>query len=257
MSQNFKLYSQYYDLLYRDKAYQAEADYLHQLIKQYRPQSVEVLELGSGTGKHAHLLAKLGYHTLGLERSAEMVDIANQTQTENVAFKVADITDFELNRSFDVALSLFHVISYLTDNDSLINTFKNVYRHLNQGGLFIFDVWHSPAVNFQVPEKRSKTLQDEHIHVTRHAEPVIDREQNIVEVNYEITVEDLKSGQKTTFGENHPMRHFSKPEIELLAYATGFEVLHAEEFLSKAPSSVETWGVCYILRKKQDESYSS
>lgn len=249
MSQNFKLYSQYYDLLYQDKAYQAETDYLHQLINQYRPNSASILELGSGTGKHANLLASKGYNTFGLERSAEMVAIANKTKAENITFKVADITDFQINQSFDVALSLFHVISYLTDNQSLISTFKNVHHHLNEKSLFIFDVWHSSAVNFQVPEKRTKTLQNEQIHVTRHANPIINAEQNIVEVNYTIEVEDLKDGTTTNISESHPMRHFSKPEIELLAYATGFEVIHSEEFLSKAIPSVQTWGVCYILRK--------
>ncbi|WP_293789525.1 class I SAM-dependent methyltransferase [uncultured Pedobacter sp.] len=249
MNQNFNLYSQYYDLLYQDKDYGAEADYLHQLINRYRPKSTSILELGSGTGKHANLLAEKNYNILGLERSAEMVEIANRTKTKNVDFKIADITEFQTNQSFDVAVSLFHVISYLTDNQSLINTFKNVHRHLNENGLFIFDVWHSSAVNFQVPEKRTKTLQNEVIQVTRHANPIIDTEQNIVEVNYTIKVKDLEDGTTFHIEESHPMRHFSKPEIELLAYATGFEVIHKEEFLTKAIPSAETWGVCYILKK--------
>ncbi|SDG41960.1 Methyltransferase domain-containing protein [Pedobacter terrae] len=249
MSQNFKLYSQYYDLLYQDKDYQAEVDYLHQLINQYCPNNISILELGSGTGKHANLLVNKGYNMYGLERSAEMVAIANRAKAENITFKVADITDFQINQSFDVALSLFHVISYLVDNQSLISTFQNVHRHLNEKGLFIFDVWHSSAVNFQVPEKRTKTLQNEIIHVTRHANPIINTEQNIVEVNYSIEVKDLKDGKITNIDESHPMRYFSRPEIELLAYATGFEVIHSEEFLSKTIPSVETWGVCYILKK--------
>lgn len=249
MNQNFKLYSQYYDLLYQDKDYLTEANYLHQLINQYRPESTCILELGSGTGKHANLLEGKGYRICGLERSAEMVAIANKNKAKNVDFKMADITKFQINYSFDVALSLFHVISYLTDNHSLISTFKNVNRHLNEKGLFIFDVWHSSAVNFQVPEQRTKTLQNEQIHVTRHANPIINAEQNIVEVNYTVEVNDLKDGTTTNISESHPMRHFSKSEIELLAYATGFEVIHSEEFLSKAIPSVQTWGVCYILRK--------
>ncbi len=249
MSQNFKLYSQYYDLLYQDKDYQAEVHYIDQLIHQYRTKSTRILELGSGTGKHANLLAAKSYSIVGLERSAEMVAIADKTKAEKVNFKIADITNFQISQSFDVAISLFHVISYLTNNESLINTFKNVHRHLNEKGLFIFDVWHSSAVNFQVPEKRTKTLQNEIIQVTRHANPIINTEQNIVEVNYSIEVKDLKDGTITNIDESHPMRHFSRPEIELLAYATGFEVIHSEEFLSKAIPSVETWGVCYILKK--------
>jgi SAM-dependent methyltransferase len=249
MSKNFNLYSQYYDLLYQDKDYVSETEYVDQLIKRYHPESKEVIELGSGTGKHANLLAEKGYHILGIERSTEMVNIAEQTRNNDVHFQVANITDFEISKYFDIALSLFHVISYLTSNQDLIHTFQNVHRHLNNGGLFIFDVWHSPAVYAQVPEKRTKKLQDDNITVIRYANPIIYSEQNIVEVNYDIEVEDLSVGTKTSFKEKHPMRHFSKVEMELVAYATHFEILHSEEFLTQTVPSGDTWGVCYILRK--------
>ncbi|GGG96956.1 class I SAM-dependent DNA methyltransferase [Pedobacter zeae] len=250
MSQNFKHYSQYYDLLYKDKDYQSETDYLTFLISSYLPTAKNIIELGSGTGKHAKLLAEKGYEVLGLERSSEMVEIANRTVNEGVSFKIADVSNFEQEQSFDVALSIFHVISYLTENEDLINTFNQVKKHLNTDGLFIFDVWHSPAVHAQIPEKRVKRLKNSDVEIIRYATPVIDAERNIVEVNYLIEARNLHNGQISTVEEKHPMRHFGKPEIELLAYATGFKLLHCEEFLSKVPPSDETWGVCYVLRKK-------
>lgn len=249
MSQNFKLYSQYYDLLYSDKDYAAETDYLVNLINLYGSQGNKIIELGSGTGKHANLLAEKGYQVLGIERSAEMVEIADQAKKAGVNFQIADITEFKTDISFDIALSLFHVISYLTNNENLIKTFKNVHHCLNKDGLFIFDVWHSASVNFQVPERRTKILKNKNIAVKRNAIPVLYPEANVVEVNYDIAVENLRDGSTQSFKEQHPMRHFSRPEIELLAYATGFELIHNEEFLSKAPASIETWGVCYILKK--------
>lgn len=248
--ENFKLYSQYYDLLYEDKDYLAEVEYVDQLIKAYKPNSKSILELGAGTGKHAFLLAEKGYQILGVERSADMVAIANKEQNENVSFDVADITNFNLNKSFDVATSLFHVISYLTDNKSLIQTFKNVNLHLNEDGLFIFDVWHSSAVHHQIPEKRTKKLQNDTIEVLRKANPIIYSELNVVEVDYAITITNLQNQLVDQIHEKHPMRHFSKPEIEILAYATGFEVLHSEAFLTKENPSIHTWGVSYILKKK-------
>lgn len=249
MPKNFNLYSQYYDLLYQDKDYALETQYIEKLIKHYRPLSTSILELGSGTGKHANLFSKGGYHVFGIERSAEMVDIANRNKFDNVRFKLADISTFAVDEQFDVALSLFHVISYLTSSENLINTFQNVHKHLDRNGLFIFDVWHSPAVHALVPEKRIKQLSDENISVIRNANPTIYTERNVIEVNYDIKVTDLKSGTKNTFTEKHPMRHFSRPEIELLAYATKFEILHSEEFLTQADPSENTWGVCYILKK--------
>lgn len=249
MADNFKLYSQYYDLLYQDKDYAGEAAYVTELIHTYSPHAKKVIELGSGTGKHAFLLANKGFNILGLERSGEMVEIANQHHNDKVKFLVQDITNFKLNEKFDVALSLFHVISYLTDNKSLIQTFENVNQHLNNGGLFIFDVWHSPAVHYQVPEKRTRKLRNDKIEVNRNANPVSYPELNIVEVNYDITITNLNEQTSSQIHEKHPMRHFSQPEIEILAYATGFELVRSEEFQSKSAPSNQTWGVCYILKK--------
>lgn len=249
MSENFNLYSQYYDLLYLDKNYQAETNYVVALIEKYSPNSKSILELGSGTGKHAYLLAEAGYQILGIERSVDMVEIANQKKNEKVKFQIADITNFKTDQTFDVATSLFHVISYLTTNESLIATFNNVKTHLNKNGLFIFDVWYSPAVYHQIPEKRSKILSNDTIEVLRKANPIIYSNLNVVEVDYDITITNLADGSVEEIQEKHPMRHFSTPEIEILAYATGFELLHAEAYLTKDKPSENTWGVCYILKK--------
>ncbi len=56
MSKTFDLYSEYYDLLYKDKNYKKEADYIASLIKTNAPHTKSILELGCGTGKHASLL---------------------------------------------------------------------------------------------------------------------------------------------------------------------------------------------------------
>lgn len=249
--QNFNLYSQYYDLLYSEKDYKAEAAYVVDLIKKHNPNANSILELGSGTGKHARLFEECGYHVLGIERSSEMVAIALKQKKSNVKYQVSDISNFVAQEKFEVALSLFHVISYLTVNEKLIETFQNVWQHLQANGLFIFDVWHSPAVYHQRPENRTKKLTGVDVEVFRKAIPQIDTENNVVLVNYDIQIRDLKTDQVTTFTEKHPMRYFSFPEMELLARLTGFEVIATEEFFTKKTPSTATWGVCYILRKQK------
>jgi hypothetical protein len=85
--------------------------------------------------------------------------------------------------------------------------------------------------------------------ITRLAEPVIYPNENRVDVNYTIFAQDAASGACQTFTENHPMRHFSLPELDLLASVTGFERLCAEAFLTGEAPGEETWGVCLVLRR--------
>jgi len=248
MTENFNIYSKYYDLLYQNKDYFAEANYISDCIKNNSPEAKTILELGSGTGGHGLFLKKLGYDIYGIERSKMMVKIAMQN---GFPCDCADIIEFKLENKFNVVIALFHVISYITDNKSIIKVFRNAANHLSSGGLFIFDIWYSPAVYSQKPETRIKKVENDLISVIRIAEPVMQVSENIVEVIYSILVKDKKLNVWTEIQENHPMRHFSIPEIRLLASQTGFEIINIEEFLTKLPPSIDTWGVNFILKKHE------
>jgi len=73
----FNKYSRYYNLLYRDKDYAGEADYVHELIRKYSPDAKSLLDLGCGTGRHAFPLAKKGYSVTGVDISEEMLAVAS------------------------------------------------------------------------------------------------------------------------------------------------------------------------------------
>lgn len=247
MDNNFNLYSKYYDLLYRSKDYQAESNYISDCIKNYSPNAKTILEFGSGTGGHGLILQKEGYDIFGLERSNQMVE---EAKLRGFPCEQADITNFKIDRKFDAVISLFHVISYINDNASLENVFRNASKCLNIDGLFIFDVWYTPAVYHQKPENRIIKVESQDISVIRIAKPEIHSGKNVVDVNYTILVKDKSTMSWIEIQEKHPMRHFSIPEIGLLAAFTGFELLKAEEFLTGNQPSENTWGCCFLLRKK-------
>ena len=243
----FNAYSLYYDLLYKDKDYASEVAYIQNILKQHKIFSGDILELGSGTGKHGRLLAKYGYKVHGIERSSEM---ASQALTnEGFSCQVGDICTINLKNKYDAVLSLFHVISYQIDNKSVHAVFERTSEHLRSGGLFIFDVWYSPAVLTQRPSIRIKRLTNGNSEIIRIAEPTVCPNTNTVDVNYTIIINETPHGTINKLFENHPMRHFSLPEIDFLCETHGFQRVRAEEFLTCATPSEETWGVCIILRK--------
>lgn len=240
-----KQYSKYYNLLYADKDYNKEVDYVAALLRKVQPGARTLLEYGSGTGGHGVLLNQKGYHVFGIERSTEMAAVA---RTRGLKCEVADIAEFSLSEKFDACISLFHVISYINDNDQLIRVFANTKQHLKPGGHFIFDVWFTPAVLHQVPETRVKKMEDDEIEVLRIATPDIDPLKNVVGVHYHIIQKDKRTGKYTELRELHNMRHFSVPEIDLIARQTGFKLTGSEEFLTGNKPSENTWGVSFILQ---------
>jgi SAM-dependent methyltransferase len=243
----FNTYSRYYDLLYQDKNYIAEVDYIQGLLTRQGIAQGSLLEFGSGTGIHGGMRAARGYHVHGIERSAEM--LARAIVTEGFSCQKDDICEVRLGRTFDAVLALFHVISYQITNADLVAVFTTAREHLKPGGVFIFDFWFSPAVYSQQPSVRVKRIEGKQLEITRIAEPEIYPNENRVDVNYTIFARDLLSGAIEMTSETHPMRHLSLPEIDLIASVSGFERIITEEFLSGKPAGEDTWGACVTLKR--------
>jgi SAM-dependent methyltransferase len=253
----FQRYSHYYDLLYRDKDYEAEVDYVARTLRSVAPNVRHLLEFGSGTGRHGRLLAALGFDIVGIERSETMVAEARRDAPTGSQLggrfncMHGDIRIVNLQSAFDAVISLLHVVSYQTCNLDLIATFTNAARHLNEGGIFFFDVWHGPAVLCERPSVRVKRVEDENTRLTRIAEPKLDVNAGVVTVSYTILAESKRDGSVTTFEEDHHMRYLFPSEIRFLAHQSGFSMLQTEEFLTGEPPSEKSWGVAYLLKKQR------
>jgi SAM-dependent methyltransferase len=252
----FDAYSQYYDLLYRDKNYRSETEYIDKLIRAYAPQTKTILELGSGTGTHAMQLSHLGYNIHGIDQSPAMLEIANsklQTSTRSlkgrVQFEMADIRNFNGKIIYDAAISLFHVMSYMQTQQDLLAAMQTAKKNIKQHGIFIFDCWHGPAVMEDKPISRTKLFENEGLHITRTSFPEHIPEKNSVTVNFSILVRNKITGETTKLKETHAMRYLFQEEIRELAFQSGFALLSEEEWMSGHPLSDKTWNACYILRR--------
>lgn len=245
----FGEYGDYFDLLYADKDYKSEADYVGEILSRLGVVSGSILEFGSGTGRHGRMLARAGYHVLGVDRSAAMVRLANSGETvSGFGCREGDIRSVRIDRQFDAVTALFHVLSYQVTNSDLLKVFRNARAHLVAGGIFVFDFWYGPAVHALKPSVREKQIEGDRMLVTRISKPVWDVQRNQVDVYFDIRVEDKNSHVVREFTEIHPMRYFSLPELDLLAEWTGFRREIAEEFLTREAPSDQTWGVCVALR---------
>jgi SAM-dependent methyltransferase len=244
----FNLYSQYYDLIYESKDYCSEANVVYNKIGLRAP---SLLDLGCGSGGHAKILSDLGCSITGIDKSKSMIDIANGKFIPNFTATVANIENFELNKKYDAAISIFHVMSYLTSNESILNCLNCVKEHLKTGGVFVFDFWFAPAVYHQGFDRRIKTFENNKIKVTRESSTVLDISKNIGTVSFDILVESkIDEKQKQKIVEQHPMRFYSIPEIENFAIQMGYDVIDFFDLHSNKKPSLSTWAITVKLIKK-------
>ena len=249
MSENFNRYSQYYDLLYATKPYKAEADYVLDHVEKMRPVSPALLELGSGTGNHAQHFAARGFAVTGVERSELMGKLSLAKNIPMFEHVHSDMTSFSIDKKFDLAVSLFHSICYLTSNEQLIKCFRNVREHLNPDGIFCFDFWYGPAVLQDVQSTRERVVENEGMRINRRSKTEMFTERNVAVVHYEMDVFDGQANHLEQIRESHPMRYLSIPEVDLICAQTGFRLVTAETFMTGGTPDSNTWNVLSILQR--------
>ena len=116
---------------------------------------------------------------------------------------------------------LFHVISYQTSNADLQAAFATVAAHLNPKGIVLFDFWYGPAVLTHPPVPGTKNFEDENWQISRAANPVMQPNDNVVDVHYEIATMEKATSQRQRFSEIHRMRYLFKPELDLFLEQAG------------------------------------
>jgi len=257
MSGVFGDYSRYYSLLNRDKDYQGEVDYILRLVEQYATlPGRSLLDLGCGTGGHDFFLAAQDYAVTGVDRSPAMLAEANRRLAEwdgpdaAPEFLEGDITRLQLARKFPLVLSLFHVLSYQVSDTALAAAIATAATHLEEGGLFIFDFWYGPAVLAESPEVRIREAEDEIMHISRRADPVMHPERHSVDVNFTVQITRKADGLSEVLKETHEMRYLFLPEVEIVLAAAGMRLLDAKEWRTGAQPSAATWSVCVVARRE-------
>ncbi len=140
----YKKIARYYDLIYHNKDYEVETLQLMKIIKDnIANDGQKLLDIGCGTGSHIVHLSNQ-YDCLGMDINKEMLDIAKE-KNPDVNLVQGDMTSFDLKEQFDVIISMFGTVGYCETIEILEKTFENVYRHLNPGGVFIFEPWLTPS----------------------------------------------------------------------------------------------------------------
>lgn len=224
----FNLVADHYDDLMACVPYTYWVKYIEEILDRLEYDPVTVLDLACGTGNVSELLANKGYEVAGVDIAPKMIDVAKSKKSD-VEYYVQDMSELDFNgRKFDLAISLFDSLNYVTDPDKLAVAIKRVGEHLVDGGIFIFDVntIYALAHHFfdqanLAPDHYPKYIwNSEYDHSTR-----ICRVKMVFEV--------MEDGERREFNEVHVQRGHSLEELTQWLLDAGFEVLnvyHAYKF---------------------------
>ena len=132
-----------YDRLTDDVDYGAVVDFYREILNKEGLQPRTAVDLACGTGSVALLLAQQGMQVTAVDMSEEMLCVASEKaqKLENPPMFVCQkLQELSLPKGVDLAVCALDSIDYITDPVDCKEAIHRVYRALNPGGCFIFDV---------------------------------------------------------------------------------------------------------------------
>lgn len=132
-----------YDRLTGDVDYEATVEFYMQILQKEGLRPRTAADLACGTGSVTLLLAQKGMQTVGVDMSEEMLTVASQkaqSLTKPPLFVCQRLEKLHLPRAVDLAVCALDSLDYITDPNDCKKAIKRVYKALNPGGCFIFDV---------------------------------------------------------------------------------------------------------------------
>lgn len=176
-----------------------------------------ILEMACGTGGLTEKLAR-DYKIHAFDLSDDMLSVCqNKIRSKNLKLFKQNMVGFSAPASYDAIFSVGDSLNYLTDEKDFEAAIKSSYDHLNDGGIFIFDL--NTEYKFKnIPPVTVDEVED----VLYLWENIYDEKEklNTYGVNF---FRNIKDNDYKRFYEEHLERAYDLSFVKNLLEKTGFK----------------------------------
>ena len=205
-------------------------------IEKLSPSSKRVLDFGAGTGRLSIPLAEMGYEVYAVDQCAEMLEILKEkADAKGLVIHTSTTLNAFKHLSFDLIISVFTVLHYITSEEALHGYFCDFKDMLKPGGHYLFDLENVE------PYHNIYNRQNGLVHNRQSVLPEGDRINDLVKVSFtspDMTLADyheLVSGiyKGVPFGplpENFQLKFWTPKEVTDFLTTLGLELKHQDKF---------------------------
>jgi SAM-dependent methyltransferase len=135
-------FAQTYDAFVKD--WDGEIEFYRELAAPFATGKGSLLEIGSGTGRVAIRLAKMGVEVVGIDLSAHMIAIAHAKSDgmTNIRWVQADMRQFDLDETFDLAIIPGHAFQFMLTGEAQMECLASIRRHLKDAARLVIHLDH-------------------------------------------------------------------------------------------------------------------
>lgn len=215
-----------------------------------------ILDLGCGTGTLTELLAEKGYDMIGVDSSADMLELAMEkrdSMRHETLYLLQDMRELELYGTVGTVVSVCDSLNYILSEEELLQVFKLVENYLFPEGIFIFD--------FNTVYKYAEIIGDVTIAENREAcsfiwENTYYPEEALNEYEVTVFVRDGQEELYRKFSETHYQRGYTEAQMRRLLEAAGMQtelVLDADTLKAASETSERIYIVARCVKDKNRE----
>ena len=198
---------------------------IEKLLSQFDVRTV--LDFSCGTGSQVFFLNKFGYKVTGIDFSSPLLEIARKKvlrENLSINFLDGDMRILEVGK-FDAVITIFNAIGHLTKPD-FNKTLKNIYKNLNDGGFYLFDIFNLEAMTVNAVNNLAmdykKTVKDKHVHHTQYS--TIDIDKGLI-TSYDNYIIDKIGGSVKRINNKFTLQIYKAKELQLMLAENGFKTL--------------------------------
>lgn len=139
----YSSFAQFYDNLTQNVEYDKRVKYIKEFLYNKKITKGTILDLACGTGSMSLPFLRDGYRIIGLDSSANMLEIASRKFLElsdDFSLVKGDMRSFKLSNTANACICCLDSINHIDNIDDVQNCFQCVFDSLKNNSLFIFDV---------------------------------------------------------------------------------------------------------------------
>lgn len=215
-----------------------------------------ILDLGCGTGTLTELLAEEGYDMIGVDSSADMLELAMEKRDgmgHETLYLLQDMRELELYGTVGTVVSVCDSLNYILSEEELLQVFRLVENYLFPEGIFIFD--------FNTVYKYAEVIGDVTIAENREAcsfiwENTYYPEEALNEYEVTVFVRDRQEELYRKFSETHYQRGYTEEQMRRLLAAAGMQielVLDADTLKAASKTSERIYIVARCVKGRNRE----
>jgi len=243
------IYSEFasvYDIMQYDVDYQRWIDEIKRIVIKSSPQARTMLELACGTGTIGIGLSKKGFQIEALDISEDMLTVAQSKAFDNgvkIKFYHQDMIHFNTKKKYDVVFCMCDGMNYIIEDDDIECVFNNIYNHLEEDGILIFDISsHYKLKNVIGNHTFAETFE----HEAYIWENEYDEFNKLLEFSLTLFKEEEVGYQR--YEEFHTQRAYETDEIISMTQ-NQFELLEILDGDTFEPHKETSNRICFIMKK--------